>query len=653
MARDGVGRGGAGARAIRGLIVEDNDGDARLIEELLASPDRAEIRFERAERLSTALRRLDEGGYDVVLADLNLPDSTGLETFLRLRAAAPKTPIVVLTGAGGGELAREAIRLGAQDYLPKGGLSGDILSRAIGYAIERQRAGDEVVRAEEARREHEEELAAIYDSAPLIMMLVDEDRRVRKINGFGAAFSGRSSAELIGLRGGEALRCLNALEDPAGCGFGPHCEGCIVRQTVVDTLETGRSHLQVEATLPFDIDGARRELTFLLSTTRVILGGRRLALLSVLDITERKRSEEALREREETLRSILRAAPIGIGLVRDRGIVWVSDRIGEMVGYESRELVGRDARILYPSDEEYERVGREKYADLERHGHGEILTQWRCRDGRTLDIDLRSAALDPEDLGRGVIFTATDITGRLELEARLRQSQRLESIGTLASGVAHEVNNPLMGMINYAELIADRAEDPTIRSFSEEIRREGERVAGIVRTLLQFAHREPETRRPVRPSEIVADALSLTGAALRADGVRVEVAVPERLPPVPCQGPQIEQVLINLLRNARDALNQRFPEGDERKVIRITAAEQAIDGRPWVRITVEDFGTGIDPAARDRIFDPFFTTKPRGVGTGLGLSISYGIVRDHGGRLWADVAPAGSTRFHVDLPLDA
>ena len=123
------------------------------------------------------------------------------------------------------------------------------------------------IRAEEDRREREAELAAIYESAPLLMMVVDKDRKILRINGFGQEHNGGSETEIIGLRGGEALRCLNALEDPRGCGFGPHCTECTIRQAVEDTLTTGKGHHQVEGQLPLSADSGKEDRTFLVSTS--------------------------------------------------------------------------------------------------------------------------------------------------------------------------------------------------------------------------------------------------------------------------------------------------------------------------------------------------------------------------------------------------
>ena len=146
--------------------------------------------------------------------------------------------------------------------------------------------------------------------------------------------------------------------------------------------------------------------------------------------------------------------------------------------------------------------------------------------------------------------------------------------------------------------------------------------------------------------------LSLVGAVLRKDGIQIDVEVPDGLPTIKCRSQQIQQVLLNLLTNARDGLNARYPGYDEGKIVRVSAEKVNRDGRTWIRLAVEDHGAGIPGFVLDRVFDPFFTTKPRDQGTGLGLSISYGIVRDHQGTLTVESEPNVRTCFVVELPLD-
>ena len=242
---------------------------------------------------------------------------------------------------------------------------------------------------------------------------------------------------------------------------------------------------------------------------------------------------------------------------------------------------------------------------------------------------------------------------RVELEEQVRQQQRLDSIGTLASGIAHEINNPINGIMNLAQLIEDELEpaNPVI-DYSQRIVKETERIATIVRHLLAFARQEHQSHSPGCMADIVEATLSLINTMLRHDQIRVVVTVPDDLPAFKCRSQQIQQVLMNLITNARDALNTKSPDYYEDKVILITVVMLEKDGRRWLRTTVEDHGCGIPEAIRARLFDPFFTTKPRDAGTGLGLSISHGIAKEHHGELTFESEPGQWTRFYLDLPID-
>jgi len=172
-----------------------------------------------------------------------------------------------------------------------------------------------------------------------------------------------------------------------------------------------------------------------------------------------------------------------------------------------------------------------------------------------------------------------------------------------------------------------------------------------VRNLLQFARQETQTHSPARLADIVEQTLSLFQAVLRHDQITLQVNVPEDLPGLRCRSQQIQQVLMNVMTNARDALNERYPGHDPDKVLSLSAHLLEKQGRRWIRVTVEDHGTGITPAVRERMFDPFFTTKPRDRGTGLGLAISHSIVKEHQGELTVETEPGRFTRMHLDLPI--
>ena len=207
--------------------------------------------------------------------------------------------------------------------------------------------------------------------------------------------------------------------------------------------------------------------------------------------------------------------------------------------------------------------------------------------------------------------------------------------------------------MNYAQLIKDRVgDDSAAGEFASEIIVETKRVANIVRNLLSFARQEKQSHSPACMADIVEDTLSLIRTVIRHDQITLKLDIPEDLPVVKCRSQQIQQVLMNLITNARDALNARYPGHDENKILSIKASQFQEEGKAWVRITVEDRGTGLSEETKERMFDPFFTTKGRNVGTGLGLSISHGIMKDHRGRLTAESKPDKYTRLHVELPTD-
>ncbi len=280
-----------------------------------------------------------------------------------------------------------------------------------------------------------------------------------------------------------------------------------------------------------------------------------------------------------------------------------------------------------------------------------------CLDGSTVWTESVVSPMAGDDGEvKGFVGVSRNITARrhaeqerLALEAQLRHSQKLESIGTLASGVAHEINNPLTGVINYADLIERRVGDPQLREFAEGIKTEGNRMAEIVRGLLSFARQETTEKRKEQMPDIVRASLTLVGSILKKDRIRLKQSIADELPFVRCNAQQIEQIIINLLTNARDALDRKYPGEDEDKIVEIVIRKIEKDGEPWVRTTVEDHGSGVPADLIARIFDPFFTTKPRDMGTGLGLSISYGIAQDHGGDLTVESEEGRYTRFHLDL----
>lgn len=381
-------------------------------------------------------------------------------------------------------------------------------------------------------------------------------------------------------------------------------------------------------------------------------------------VQRRKHAETVLRESETRLRSVLDASRDPIICANKKGIITlVSDSVDRVFGWKPEEVIGQSLRLFMSES------GKTKFSEVLKnyeasgfvHALGKTNEYEAVRkDGSVFPCEVSISSVSLPDSGE-VLFASTvrDITERKKaekerriMESQMRQQQRLESIGTLASGVAHEISNPIQGIMNYAELLKDSKEQVSVNEFASEIIHESDRIATIVRNLLSFARVGGEERQRVHVSDILDATLALIHSLLTKDQISLRIDVPEDLPLVECNSQQIQQVFMNLVTNARDALNARYKKYDKNKIINVSAEPFSNDNEAWVRITVEDHGSGINQSAIEYIFDPFFTTKGSDEGTGLGLALSFGIVSEHGGEISVESEPGQWTRFHIELPVE-
>jgi PAS domain S-box-containing protein len=379
-------------------------------------------------------------------------------------------------------------------------------------------------------------------------------------------------------------------------------------------------------------------------------------------LLERRQAEKALKESESSLKSIFLAAPIGIGVVSNRVLIQVNDRVCEMVGRSREELIGKSARVLYPTDKEFEYVGREKYAQIREHGTGTVETLWQHKDGAIIDVLLSSTAMDPADGSSGVTFTALDITERkrseltrMDLEEKLRQAQKMEAIGTLAGGIAHDFNNILSAIIGFAELAKIEAVGTmNVNSSINEVLRASFRARDLVRQILTFSRQAETEFGPIQIHLIAKEALKMLRASLPST-IQLRSNISSR-GMVMADPTQIHQVVMNLCTNAYHAMR------NQGGLLEVAISETRIglppepDLKPlrpglYLKLSVRDTGQGIDPAIIHRIFDPYFTTKETGKGTGLGLAVVHGIVKSHGGAIQVSSRLGEGTRFDIYFPM--
>lgn len=535
------------------LLIEDNEADRVLIEAMLLESSSQDWQLIPCVSLAEGLDRLKSTEFGsstaAVLLDLSLPDSHGLETFNAIREAKPSLPIVILTGNDDEDIANLAVHLGAQDYLLKNSLIGDLLRKSLRYAIERK-----------------------------------------------------------------------SLE-----------------QTWREELEQ-RVH----------------ERTAELSTANNILKR---------EITERRRAEEALQESRRFVERITDATPSIVYIldVATRRMVYANERLRSVLGYEFDDVRNWTDEFLANTvhQDDLAPALQALHNTLQIHDDEtqELTARVRHADGSWRWLNFRTVIFrrGSDQSVRMVLGAADDITDRKAAEEQARQQHeqlvhvsRLTMLGELATGISHELNQPLMAVANYSQAALRRvrsgewSQDDLIacleKNFQQAI------LAGeIIKRLRRLISKRPPEQSQTDVAETIRDVIDMVRSEAEGCEVSLEVELPEQLPPVQADRVQLQQVMLNLVRNGFEAMSS-MPPGERR----LTVASRQID-HEHIAVSVIDRGEGCESAELDRLFEPFFTTKEQGLG--MGLSISRSIIESHGGRLTAHPNTTRGLTFQFTLPI--
>jgi PAS domain S-box-containing protein len=365
------------------------------------------------------------------------------------------------------------------------------------------------------------------------------------------------------------------------------------------------------------------------------------------DITEQQQLRAELRTREASIRAFFECATEGIvGVNRDGQIVLANPRAEALFGYEREELVGRRLEVLIPDrgrpihgQHQADYFARPRTRSM---GLGLTLTG-RRKDGTEFPIEVSLTYLPDEAGGLAMAFV-TDISERVAHERQARHVEKLAALGSLAAGIAHELNNPIGIILSRIELMLMEAEEqpPATESVTDlqVLHRHAQRLGHIAQRLLSFGRQRQRDRQPLNLSEVVDDTLLLAGKQLSREGIHVLTRLDASLPRMLGDPTALEQVLLNLLLNARDAM----PTGGTVEIE--TSTDPAQPG--VIRLVVSDTGHGMPPEILAKVSEPFFTTKPSG--SGLGLSVSYTIIREHGGTVDVRSEPGRGTTFTLRFP---
>ena len=706
---------------------------------------------------------LDTGGVDLILADYTLPGFDGMAALTMVRERFPDLPFIFVTGTMGEEVAIDAMKRGATDYILKNRLSRLLpaVRRALTEVCERS----ERKKAEEALRLSEEKYRGLVDNISIGITLLSPDMEILSLNSQMRQWFPR--IDMV-----QRHVCHQAFNDPPSEKICSYCP-------VIKTLQDGKVHETVTET-----PSGGKTRNFKVSSFPIKdMGGKITAVIEMVeDITERKRAEEELRHSNEMFRALIQASPLAIFLLNEDGEVQIWNPAAERIfGWSEPEVQGR--RLPNIPDDKLEEFAQH----CERIRQGEILVrkelQRQRKDGVLIDISLHAAPVYDaagkvssimamvaditerkrverellqsehkfrtafEEAAVGMCLTGVDdrflvvnyslcrmlgytseeltamdwievthpddrekcrrweeeiaagdfqgsslekryvhkggrivwamvskvllhdnngtplyfinqvqnITELKSLENQLRHAQKMEALGTLTGGIAHDFNNILTAIIGYGSLLDMKMEkEDRFRPMVEHILTAADRAASLTKSLLAFGRRQDIELHVVDLSDIVKGVGKFLLRLLRED-IELRTIIADEACMVLADTGQIEQVLMNLATNARDAMQH-----GGKLVITTSMANLDHDfiathgyGEPgrFALLTVSDSGAGMDLATSSRIFEPFFTTKDVGKGTGLGLSLAYGIIKQHNGYINCYSEPGIGTTFRVYLPI--
>lgn len=601
---------------IRILLFEYCAADADLVAEYL---DHIDLNFNISivKRLADGIHLLDQNRFDVILLDLSLPDSRGIDSLRSVMKVASEAVIIVLTGADEEELSLEALQVGAQDYLNKDRLNEEILGRSIRYAIERFNLKRQLETHNTEIQYRETLLRRIFDTNTDAMLILGSDYDIKFLNPAAGELMEAEPERLVGevfpfeIKGGE----VTELEIPD-----LQNKTRIVELSAVDLIWEGES-----------------------------------ALLVILrDITLRRSAELALKHEKERLSATLDTIVDAVITTDQSGAVErLNEEAARLLGMTQKESLGRPLeevlKIKHP------RTGK-PIKDLTRtlmdpefaDAFTEVGVPLDSAKGRTFYVTAETRCiLDDGGERHGCVTVLRDITLHKKAEDELFKAEKLNSISLLAGGIAHDFNNMLtsiLGNISMVRIELDEGHEHSTKLDAAE--KAALQAKSLTQQLLTFSKGGTPILEVTSVYDMVEECAQFV---LRGSNVKCEVKSDDKLWPVDADKGQISQVVNNLLINADQAMPRGGTITLRLRNLRVRHAEvPSLDSGEYVCIEVRDEGTGISPENLKRIFDPYFTTKDSG--NGLGLASSYAIINSHKGTITVDSSVGHGSIFRVYLP---
>ena len=604
------------------LILEDIPIDAEMIDRELRNAN-IEHNIRRVASKSKFLKELDTSSPDVVLADYSLPQFSGLEALKIVRERGTKIPFILVTGMKNEEIAVECLKEGADDYILKSSLRR--LPGAIQNALEKRRAEWENERLEEELERSQKQIITIFDSITDAFFSVSNSWEVKYLNPRSDVFLAKVNkrredlwgknwwSEFPAPKDSVAYKALHsAMKDHKFAEFEEYYSAL-------------NSWLQVRA-YPEE-DG--------------------LAIY-MQDATERKRAEEKIREQANLL-DIAQDAIVVRDL--DDNIIYWNNSAERIYGWKRDEAIAKNASQLLHTE-----ADSIKHALLDVKDKGSWFGELKqvTKMQKILIMESRWS-LVRDEIGRpkSILTINTDITDKKSIEQQFLRAQRLESVGTMASGLLHDLNNILTPIILAVPFMKEKLTDETSQDILRTLESSAKRGEGVVRQLMSFVRGVQGEHVTLQLKHLLWELLNFVSETF-PPMIKVRRHCPKGIWNVEGDATQLYQVLMNLSINARDAMPNGGTLAIDLQNVVLNEQEAGLHFRavpgPYVVLSVKDAGTGISPEIMNQIFDPFFTTKEPGKGTGLGLSSVLTIVKSHGGFIDVHSELGKGTEFKVFLP---
>ncbi|MGA9120012.1 MAG: response regulator [Bacteroidota bacterium] len=589
-----------------------------------------------------AIRMAAEDHPDLVLMDIMLRGNMDGIQAAEVIATHQEIPVIYLTAYADEKTLQRAKRTEAFGYLLK-----PFEERELHITIEMALFKNQM---ERRLRESEQWLSAVLRSIGDAVIATDTSGTIRFMNTVAEQLTGWTQAESVG----QPLSFVFSIVDER------------TREPIANPVQNALKDHEptrlVMRTLLLSRDGREIPIDDSAGPIRSPAGEITGVVLVFRDVTERRRSEEALRQSQSQLSGIVGSAMDAIVTVdTDFRILLFNEAAEKMFGISVREALGQKVDRFIP-----ERFKSAHELHIENFGASGVTRRQMGNMGLVFGVRMNGeefpieASISQIEVGGKKFFTVIlrDVSDRNRLEEQLRQAQKMESIGTLASGIAHDFNNVLNNVLGFSMQLRKHITDEVkVKKYVDTIERSAQRGADLASQLLSFARSSRRHTSPTDVAQICSEVVSSSRDSFPPE-IKVDASIPPDLPSVLGDHGELYQVMMNLCVNARDAIEARNNGGgtltvSARPVVigrEVGLQLFAAQGNEYVEISVTDTGVGIPEEIRAKIFDPFFTTKERGRGTGLGLSIVYNIVRSHHGTITVDSEVGGGSTFHVYLP---